>query len=75
MTGESIPRGEEVEDEGLDVGEVSVVAAELVHVPPYLRFVSPLLGEVFPYVNFSLGDLQLRKKKIRSQNGPLNLDY
>ena len=62
MIGESIPRGEEVEDEGLDVGEVGVVAAELVHVPPYLRFVSPLLGEVFSYVNFSLGDLQLRKK-------------
>ena len=52
-----MPGGEEVEDEGLHVGQVGVVAAKLVHVAPHFGRVSPFLGKVVPYVHFSLGDL------------------
>ena len=52
------PGGEEVQDEGLHVRQVGGVAAELLHVPPHLRRVSPLLGEVLPYVHLSLRNLQ-----------------
>ena len=52
------PGGEEVQDEGLHVRQVGGVAAKLLHVPPHLRRVSPLLGEVLPYVHLSFRDLQ-----------------
>ena len=52
------PGGEEVQDEGLHVRQVGGVAAELLHVPTHLRRVSPLLGEILPYVHLSFRDLQ-----------------
>ena len=63
------PRGEEVQDEGLHVRQVGGVAAKLLHVPPHLRRVSPLLGEVFPYVHLSFLDLQTSYSSVNVING------